>query len=135
MNRVFDTALERGWVVRAQIPKVKNTGSKGTAREAFSQSEYNSLASYMVNWSEQGHTEKTRHMRALLRDYVLVLKNTGVRHGTEALALLNQGSLQQAREILEKVVKISPKHFDAFHLLGIIAAQLKDFESADELFG
>ena len=44
-------------------------------------------ASYMVNWSEQGHTEKTRHMRALLRDYVLVLKNTGVRHGTEALGL------------------------------------------------
>jgi len=87
MNRVFDVALERGWVVRAQIPKVKNTGSKGTAREAFSQSEYNSLASYMVNWSEQGHTEKTRHMRALLRDYVLVLKNTGMRRGTEALGL------------------------------------------------
>ena len=43
--------------------------------------------SYMVNWSEQGHTEKTRHMRTLLRDYVLVLKNTGVRHGTEALGL------------------------------------------------
>ena len=88
----------------------------------------------MVNWSEQGHTEKTRQMRALLRDYVLVLKNTGVRHGTEALALLNQGSLQQARDFFEKVVKINPKHFDAFHLLGIIAAQLKDFESADELF-
>ena len=52
----------------------------------------------------------------------------------QGIALLNQGSLQQAREILEKVVKISPKHFDAFHLLGILAAQLKDFESADELF-
>lgn len=87
MNRVFDTALERGWVVRAQIPKMKNTGAKGSPREAFSQSEYNSLASYMVNWSEQGHTEKTRQMRALLRDYVLVLKNTGMRHGTEALGL------------------------------------------------
>jgi len=53
----------------------------------------------------------------------------------QGISLLNQGSLQQAREILEKVVKISPKHFDAFHLLGILAAQLKDFESADELFG
>ena len=52
----------------------------------------------------------------------------------QGIALLNQGSLQQAREILEKVVKISPIHFDAFHLLGILAAQLKDFESADELF-
>ena len=87
MNRVFDVAIERGWVVRAQIPKMKNTGAKGSPREAFSQSEYNSLASYMVNWSEQGHTEKTRQMRALLRDYVLVLKNTGMRHGTEALGL------------------------------------------------
>jgi hypothetical protein len=75
---VFDVAIERGWVVRAQIPKMKNTGAKGSPREAFSQSEYNSLASYMVNWSEQGHTEKTRQMRALLRDYVLVLKNTGI---------------------------------------------------------
>ena len=47
----------------------------------------------------------------------------------QGIALLNQGSLQQAREILEKVVKINPKYFDAFHLLGILAAQLKDFES------
>ena len=52
----------------------------------------------------------------------------------QGIALLNQGSLQQARDFFEKVVKINPKHFDAFHLLGIIAAQLKDFESADELF-
>ena len=52
----------------------------------------------------------------------------------QGLALLNQGSLEQAREIFEKVVKINPKHFDAFHLLGIIAAQCKEFESADELF-
>ena len=49
----------------------------------------------------------------------------------QGFALLNQGSLQQAREIFEKVIKINPKHFDAFHLLGIIAAQLKAFEVAD----
>jgi integrase len=69
------------------VPKVKNTGAKGTAREAFSQSEYNSLTSFMVKWSEKGHTEKTKQMRTLLRDYVLVLANTGMRHGTEALGL------------------------------------------------
>ena len=87
INRVFDTAMERGWVMRAQIPKIKNTGVKGSAREAFSKSEFNSLSSFMVKWSKKGHTEKTRHMRTLLRDYVLVLKNTGMRHGTEALGL------------------------------------------------
>lgn len=86
-NKVFDYAIERGWVLASQVPKIKNNGTKGTAREAFSQSEYNSLTSFMVKWSEKGHTEKTKQMRALLRDYVLVLANTGMRHGTEALGL------------------------------------------------
>ena len=50
------------------------------------------------------------------------------------LTLLSQGGLEQARGFLEKVIKINPQHFDSFHLLGIIAAQLKDFEKAKELF-
>ncbi len=87
MNRVFDTAIERGWIAQAQVPKLKNNGKKGTAREAFSLSEYKSLTSYMPSWIDKGHTEKTNQMRRLLRDYVLVLSNTGIRHGTEAMGL------------------------------------------------
>ena len=87
MNRVFDTAIEHGWIAQAQVPKLKNNGRKGTAREAFSLSEYKSLVGYMPHWIDKGHTEKTNQMRRLLRDYVLVLSNTGIRHGTEALGL------------------------------------------------
>jgi integrase len=87
MNRVYDVAIERGWIAQQQVLKMKNTGAKGTAREAFSKSEYASLTSYMVKWSEKGHTEKTKQMRQLLRDYVLILANTGMRHGTEAMNL------------------------------------------------
>jgi integrase len=87
MNRVFDTAVERGWIAQAQVPKLKNNGKKGAAREAFSLSEYKSLTSYMPSWIDKGHTEKTNQMRRLLRDYVLVLSNTGIRHGTEAMGL------------------------------------------------
>lgn len=87
MNRVFDTAVERGWIAQAQVPKLKNNGKKGTAREAFSLSDYKSLTSYMPTWIEKGHTAKTNQMRRLLRDYVLVLSNTGIRHGTEAMSL------------------------------------------------
>jgi integrase len=87
MNRVFDTAVERGWIAQAQVPKLKNNGKKGTAREAFSLSEYKSLTSYMPSWIDKGHTEKTNQMRRLLRDYILVLSNTGIRHGTEAMGL------------------------------------------------
>lgn len=87
MNRVFDTAIERGWIAQAQVPKLKNNGRKGTAREAFSLSDYKSLVGYMPHWIDKGHTEKTNQMRRLLRDYALVLSNTGIRHGTEALGL------------------------------------------------
>ena len=66
---------------------MKNKGAKGTPREAFSLSEYNSLTSFMPTWAKKGHMEKTVQMRELLRDYVLILANTGMRHGTEALNL------------------------------------------------
>jgi integrase len=87
MNRVFDKAVERGWIAQSQVPKLKNNGKKGTAREAFSLSEYKSLTSYMPAWIDKGHTEKSKQMRRLLRDYVLVLSNTGIRNGTEAMGL------------------------------------------------
>ncbi|MBI3285515.1 MAG: site-specific integrase [Burkholderiales bacterium] len=85
LNRVFDAAVERGWLAQSQVPKMKNNGAKGTPREAFSLAEYNKLTSYMTAWAKKGHMEKTVHMRELLRDYVLILANTGMRHGTESL--------------------------------------------------
>jgi integrase len=87
LNRVFDVAIERGWIAASQVPKMKNNGEKGTAREAFSAAEYGSLTSYMVKWCEKGTKEKSKQMRHLLRDYVLVLANTGMRHGTEAMGM------------------------------------------------
>ncbi len=87
LNRVFDAAVERGWLGKSQVPQIKNKGAKGTPREAFSLSEYKSLTSFMPTWAKKGHMEKTVHMRELLRDYVLILANTGMRHGTEALNL------------------------------------------------
>ena len=87
MNRVYDVAIERGWIAPQQIPKIKNTGAKGTAREAFSKSEYASLTSYMVKWCDRGLTDRSKQIRTLLRDYVLILANTGMRHGTEAMNL------------------------------------------------
>ena len=86
-NRVFDCAVERGWIAAAQVPKMKNNGEKGVAREAFSLSEYKSLTSFMPKWAQKGHTAKTKEMRELLRDYVLILVNTGMRHGTETTNL------------------------------------------------
>ena len=87
LNRVFDYALERGWTTRTALPKLANKGTKGTTRPAFTIEEYRSLVRKLPAWVNTARMEKSRHMRELLRDYVLILANTGMRHGTEALKL------------------------------------------------
>ncbi len=50
------------------------------------------------------------------------------------LALHQQGQLAEARACYLQVLKLQPRHFDALHLLGVIAAQTKNFAQALELF-
>jgi integrase len=72
---------------KIHLPALQNDGKKSEPRPAFTKSEYKSLTSFMVKWCKTGHMQKTKDMRELLRDYVLILANTGMRHGTEALNL------------------------------------------------
>lgn len=87
LNRVLDYAIDMGYMSKVHLPKLQNEGAKSEPRPAFTKGEYKSLTSYMTAWCKKGHTQKTKDMRELLRDYVLVLANTGMRHGTEALNL------------------------------------------------
>jgi integrase len=87
LNKVLEYAVDMGYMSKIHIPKLQNHGSKSQPRPAFSKSEYKSLTSFMVAWCKKGHTQRTKDMRELLRDYVLILANTGIRHGTEALSL------------------------------------------------
>ncbi len=87
LNRVFKYAHMHGWITRDAISPLPNKGKKGQARPAFTLEEYTSLIRKMPTWCKKGHTAKTRDMRELLRDYVLIMANTGIRHGTEAQSL------------------------------------------------
>ena len=87
LNRVLEYAVDMGYMSNVHIPKLQNDGGKSKPRPAFSKSEYKSLTSFMTTWCKKGHTQRTKDMRELLRDYVLILANTGMRHGTEALEL------------------------------------------------
>lgn len=53
----------------------------------------------------------------------------------QAIALHQQGHLMRARSIYEKILKIQPRHFDALHLSGVIAAQTNDPARAVQLIG
>ena len=47
-----------------------------------------------------------------------------------AKTLFDQGKIQQARTVLEKLLLSSPRHFDVLHLLGAAAFRLKDYQAA-----
>ena len=87
LNKIFDFAEIHGWITPAVRPTLKNKGKKTQARPAFTMEEYRTLIRKLPHWIPKARNPKSKMMRELLRDYILVLANTGIRHGTEALGL------------------------------------------------
>jgi integrase len=90
LNRVFDYAERYGWITAAVRPTLVNKGAKTNARPAFTLGEYRTLVRKLPHWVKRervGDKAQSKMMRELLRDYILVLANTGIRHGTEANSL------------------------------------------------
>jgi len=84
LNRIFDEALLHGYIAKSQIPLLENKGRDSQRRPAFELDEYRQIYRGLREWVKKGREGKSREMRLLLRDYVLILANTGMRHGTEA---------------------------------------------------
>lgn len=86
LNRVFEEAVNRDYMSKNRIPILVNAGADGERRPDFSLEDYRSMIRKLPQWAkdETVHTQKSRDMRMLLWDYVMVLANSGIRHGTEA---------------------------------------------------
>jgi len=87
MNRVFEEAVARGFIANKNVPLMVNRGEKSERRPDFTREEYATLIRKMPSWINLGKAGKPTYMRHLMRDYVLIMANTGMRHGTEALNL------------------------------------------------
>ncbi len=87
LNKVFKTAIEKGFMLQMQVPELKNNGEKPNSRPYFNEKEYTRVVRNLREWAKTGRAKKTREIRVLLRDYVLILGNTGMRTGKEALSL------------------------------------------------
>ncbi len=87
LNRVFDEAVARGYINRTHVPVLINKGRDSERRPDFRRDEYRKMIRSFPAWLDAGREGKSRDMRYLLRDYVLILANTGIRHGTEAANL------------------------------------------------
>jgi integrase len=87
LNRVFDEALERGYMTKLQVPVLRNDGLKSERRPDFTLEEYRALHRGMRSWLRDARQGLESELRAILYEYVLVLANTGIRAGTEAMNL------------------------------------------------
>ena len=68
-------------------PTLLNKGIATQSRGSFSNKEYNQLHIALRNFHTKTTNKKAAATRETLRNYLLVLANTGIRHGTEALNL------------------------------------------------
>ena len=87
LNRVLDLAELNGWTVKSLRPTLLNKGVKTLSRGSFSVEEYRVIYTALRSFHKQTPNDKSAATRETLRNYVLFLANTGIRHGTEALGL------------------------------------------------
>lgn len=87
LNQVFDEALERGYMSKFQVPLLRNDGIKTERRPDFSLDEYKQVYKNLRKWERDARKGNETLLRGVLREYILVLANTGIRAGTEAMNL------------------------------------------------
>ena len=74
-------ANERGYRGRNPLPTFTLKGVKKIVRPAFTLADYNVLLKAMRKWIYEAETERQKYPRLLVRDYVLILSNSGMRVG------------------------------------------------------
>lgn len=86
LNRVFDEAIYRGFMYEINRPKLVAVGKKSERRPAFSMDEIRALRANFDGWVGNARTDSLE-LRYLLRDYVMILLDTGMRPGRELVEL------------------------------------------------
>ncbi len=104
LRRVFKTAVDRGFLLPLQVPQLVNRGRPPRARPYFDQDDYRRVSRNLREFAGTGHKKVARYLRDLLWDYALILANTGMRTGEEALNL-KWNQIKRTKEIDQKSVK------------------------------
>jgi integrase len=135
LNRVFDEALIRGFITKSQVPHLENKGLTSERRDDFTVEEYKKLYQYMRKWVKEAREGNEKVVRDLLRDYVLILANTGMRAGTEAMNLKWQHITivkQDGQEYLTLNIKGKTKKMRAIQVPHRVAVYLQRIQMRDE---
>ena len=80
LNRVFDEAVVRGFMLDSTRPKLVVKGRKTEKRPSFSLEESRAVLGQFAEWIKRGRAD-TVPIRELLENYVQMLLDTGARPG------------------------------------------------------
>ena len=86
-NRVFDEALTRGFMTKAQVPHLENKGVSSDRRPSFLLKEYKTILNKFRAWINLARQGNELKVRTTLYNYIMILANTGIRAGTESMNL------------------------------------------------
>jgi integrase len=87
LNRIFDKAVEKGFITPSSRPQLETKGRKSEKYATFDITEINALLANFPPWIANTTNQEKREQRELLYDYVRVLIDTGARPGKELLDL------------------------------------------------
>ncbi len=87
LNRVFDEAVIRNFLTDANRPKLEAKGRHSDRRPAFELNEVHALLAGFDGWIARAKNDASAETRTLMRDYVLLLLDTGARPGKELMNL------------------------------------------------
>jgi integrase len=84
LKLIFDEAIYKGYMVELNRPKLAAKGKASERRIEFGLDETRALKSNFDEWIKAGKVD-SKDLRRLLKDYVMVLLDTGARPGKELL--------------------------------------------------
>lgn len=87
LNRVFDEAVMRGFLTESNRPKLESKGKDSKRRAAFTVPEVQAMIGAFPAWIDRARDDMSKESRSIMRDYALMLLDTGARPGRELLEL------------------------------------------------
>lgn len=136
LNRVFDEAVLRNYMTEIQRPHVENRGGAASERRPDLRiDEYPALLQGMRAYIQDARAGHERDMRLLLRDYVLILANTGIRQGTEIINLRWRDislTKSEGREYLTMRVKGKTQKWRTIQVRHRVARYLERIKDRDD---
>ncbi len=85
---VLNHACDVGIMVPRSLPTIPNSGLQGGKRAAFNHQEYTAILAFTEQWINEKRRKKlTKNTRRLLKNYIIIGWNTGMRAGTEMAGL------------------------------------------------